>query len=178
MTSSSTILDPAALQRTLQRMAHEIAERHIDGTGVVLIGVQKKGVFVARRLASTLERIWGKPVPLGMLDVTFHRDDLDRTPLPSIQPTEIPGDINNRIVILVDDVLFSGRTTRAALDAIHDYGRPRMIMLAVLIDRGHRQLPIKPDFVGKNVPTSLKQRIELQLSEEGGADQVILTGTP
>ena len=156
-------------------MAHEIAERNVDGAEVVLIGVQKKGVFVARRLGAALERIWGKTVPLGMLDVTFHRDDLDRKMLPEIQPTEIPGDINNRIVILVDDVLFSGRTTRAALDALHDYGRPSSVML---VDRGHRQLPIKPDFVGKNVPTSLKQRIEVQLSEEGETDQVLLTGTP
>ena len=175
---TTTILDSAALQRTLQRMAHEIAERNVDGTEVVLIGVQKKGVFVARRLTAALERIWGKPVPVGKLDVTFHRDDLDRKMLPEIQPTEIPGDINNRTVILVDDVLFSGRTTRAALDALHDYGRPSAVMLAVLVDRGHRQLPIKPDFVGKNVPTSLKQRIEVQLSEEGDTDQVLLSGTP
>ncbi|HTI71593.1 MAG TPA: bifunctional pyr operon transcriptional regulator/uracil phosphoribosyltransferase PyrR [Candidatus Limnocylindria bacterium] len=172
---NSVILDPIALQRTLQRMAHEIAERNVEGPGLVLVGVQKGGVYVARRLATALERILSKPVPLGMLDVTFHRDDLDRISIPTIHPTEIQCDINDRPVVLVDDVFYTGRTTRAALDALHDFGRPSSVMLAVLIDRGHRQLPIKPDFVGKNVPTSVKQRIDVQFAEEGGSDQVVLT---
>jgi pyrimidine operon attenuation protein/uracil phosphoribosyltransferase len=172
----SVILDSNGLERTVQRMAHEIAERNTDPAQVVLVGVQRGGVLVARRLVASLERIWGRTVPLGTLDVTFHRDDLDQKTVPTIHPTVIPGDINDKTVILVDDVFFTGRTTRAALDALHDYGRPRAVQLAVLVDRGHRELPIKPDFVGKNVPTSLSQRIDVQLTEDGGLNRVILEG--
>jgi pyrimidine operon attenuation protein/uracil phosphoribosyltransferase len=141
---------------------------------VVLVGVQRGGVFLADRLASLLKGIWEQEVPSGRLDVGMHRDDLDRQLAPQIHPTMIPVDITGKTVVLVDDVLFSGRTTRAALDALNDFGRPRRIQLAVLVDRGHRELPIRADFVGKNVPTSLGERIDVRLREADGEDAVLL----
>jgi pyrimidine operon attenuation protein/uracil phosphoribosyltransferase len=174
MPHSTVVLDAAAMQRALTRIAHEIAERNEDRAEVVLIGIQRGGVFLAQRLAGTLNSIWNHPVPVGALDVGMHRDDLGHKAAPSMQPTVIPFDITGKTVILVDDVLFSGRTTRAALDALNDFGRPKWIQLAVLVDRGHRELPIKADFVGKNVPTSTRQRIEAHFQEEGGNDEVTL----
>lgn len=171
---TAVLLDAPTLARTLTRIAHEIAERNVPGTDVVLVGIQRGGASLARRLGPLLDRIVGHPVPVGVLDVTMHRDDLDWRSLPELRPTEIPGDISGKTVVLVDDVLFKGRTIRAALDALHHLGRPRRVQLAVLIDRGHRELPIRPDFVGKNVPTSLAQRIKLRLAEDGGDDTVIL----
>ncbi len=171
---SAVILDASTLARTLTRIAHEIAERNVPGTDVVLVGIQRGGASLARRLGPLLDRIVGHPVPVGVLDVTMHRDDLDWRSLPELRLTEIPGDISGKTVVLVDDVIFKGRTIRAALDALHDLGRPRRVQLAVLVDRGHRELPIRPDFVGKNVPTSLAQRIKLRLAEDGGDDTVIL----
>jgi pyrimidine operon attenuation protein/uracil phosphoribosyltransferase len=168
------ILDSAAMHRALTRIAHEIAERNEDSSAVALIGVQRGGVFLAERLAGILQKIWSHPVLVGSLDVGMHRDDLDRHAAPQMYPTVIPFDVAGKTVILVDDVLFSGRTTRAALDALNDFGRPRRIQLAVLIDRGHRELPIKADFVGKNVPTAAMERIEVRFSEEGGEDEVTL----
>ncbi len=174
MSDPILILNGSALQRALTRIAHEIAERNDVSTDVVLVGVQRGGVYLARRLSQALNGIWGHPVPVGSLDVGMHRDDLDRQAAPKIHPTVIPFDITGKTLVLVDDVLFSGRTTRAALDALNDFGRPKRIQLAVLIDRGHRELPIKADFVGKNVPTSLTEQINVRLHEMAGEDVVYL----
>jgi pyrimidine operon attenuation protein/uracil phosphoribosyltransferase len=141
---------------------------------VVLVGVQRGGAHLARRLATLLEAIWKCQVPVGLIDVSMHRDDLDNHAAPEIHPTQIPFDVSGKTVVLVDDVLFSGRTTRAALDALNDFGRPKKVQLAVLIDRGHRELPIKADFVGKNVSTSLSERINVSLREAGGNDTVVV----
>jgi pyrimidine operon attenuation protein / uracil phosphoribosyltransferase len=175
MPPSTVVLNAAALQRALTRIAHEIAERNEYSAEVALVGIQRGGVFLARRLAATLAGIWNHAVPLGELDVSMHRDDLDdHASTIHVLPTVIPFDITGKTVILVDDVLFSGRTTRAALDALNDFGRPKRIQLAVLVDRGHRELPIKADFVGKNVPTASRERINVRFKEEGGADEVTL----
>lgn len=176
----SLLLNPAALSRALTRIAHEIVERNESGGDVVLVGVQTGGVHLARRLAQTLGDLWGQSVPCGTLDVSMHRDDLAHQPAPTVHPTQIPGDITGRTVVLVDDVLFSGRTTRAALDALSDFGRPRRVQLAVLVDRGHRDLPIKADFVGKNIPTRANERINVKLKESDGEDGVWLVknGSP
>ena len=175
MPHSTVILNAAAMRRALTRIAHEIAERNENSAEVALVGIQRGGVFLARRLAATLLTIWNHPVPIGELDVGMHRDDLDQHASNiNMQPTVIPFDITGKTVILVDDVLFSGRTTRAALDALNDFGRPQRIQLAVLVDRGHRELPIKADFVGKNFPTSARERIDVRFAEEGGADEVTL----
>jgi pyrimidine operon attenuation protein/uracil phosphoribosyltransferase len=173
----TVVLDAAAMRRALTRIAHEIAERNEESSQVALIGIQRGGVFLAQRLAATLNSIWNHPVPVGALDVGMHRDDLGQHAAPNMRPTIIPFDITGKTVIVVDDVLFSGRTTRAALDALNDFGRPRRIQLAVLVDRGHRELPIKADFVGKNVPTSTRERIAASFQEEGGPDEVILQKT-
>ncbi len=162
------------MRRALTRIAHEIAERNDESAEVALVGIQRGGVFLAERLAEILQTIWNHPVAVGRLDVGMHRDDLDHHAAPQMHPTVIPFDITGKTVILVDDVLFSGRTTRAALDALNDFGRPKRIQLAVLVDRGHRELPIKADFVGKNVPTAPQERIEVRFREEGGADEVTL----
>jgi pyrimidine operon attenuation protein / uracil phosphoribosyltransferase len=168
------ILNAAAQQRALTRIAHEIAERNESGHPVVLVGIQRGGVVLAQRLSGGLAGIWGHAVPVGSLDVSMHRDDLDRRAAPTVQPTVIPFDVTGKTVVLVDDVLFSGRTIRAAMDALNDFGRPQCIQLAVLIDRGHRELPIKADFVGKNVPTAPSESIQVHLAELDGQDEVIL----
>jgi pyrimidine operon attenuation protein / uracil phosphoribosyltransferase len=174
MSESTVILNADAIQRTLTRIAHEIAERNEVGDGVVLIGIPVGGDLLASRLAKILAGIWNHAVPVGILDVNMHRDDLDRRAAPTIHPTVIPFDVTGKTVVLVDDVLFSGRTTRAAMDALNDFGRPKKIQLAVLIDRGHRELPIKADFVGKNVPTAPDEKIHVRLGEK---DEVILERT-
>jgi pyrimidine operon attenuation protein/uracil phosphoribosyltransferase len=174
MPLATQLLNAPRIQRALTRIAHEILERNEASTELVLIGIQRGGVHLARRLGALLQTITGESVPVGTLDVNMHRDDLDRQPTPTVHPTLIPCDITGKIVILVDDVLFSGRTTRAALDALNDLGRSHRIQLAVLIDRGHRELPIRADFVGKNVPTALRERIEVALREDGGEDVVNL----
>ncbi len=174
MPQKVSLMNAAALQRALNRIAHEIAERNEDGSRVVLVGVQRGGIYLAQRLSKALEKIWGSPAPVGLLDVSMHRDDHGARMTPHVHPTDIPTDITDKTVILVDDVLFSGRTTRAALDALNHLGRPQKIQLAVLVDRGHRELPIKADFVGKNVPTSLDERINVCLAEESGEDSVFL----
>ncbi len=158
----------------MTRIAHEIAERNEDSQAVVLVGIQKGGIPLARRLSRVLAGIWGHPVPTGDLDVSMHRDDLDQRLAPDVQPTVIPFDVTGKTVVLVDDVLFSGRTTRAAMDALNDFGRPKRIQLAVLVDRGHRELPIKADFVGKNFPTSRAETIRVKVDEEAAADEVVL----
>src|SRR5215469_7779640 len=175
MPESTVILDATAIGRALARIAHEIAERNEKSAEVALVGIPAGGDALAQRLAQLLADIWKHSVPVGSLDVSMHRDDLDRRAAPKVHPTVMPFDINGKTVVLVDDVLFSGRTTRAAMDALNDFGRPKKIQLAVLVDRGHRELPIKADFVGKNVPTSLDEKISLMLTEAGAAeDQVIL----
>jgi len=174
MPESILILNAAALLRALTRIAHEIAEQNDSSADVVIIGVQRGGLHVARRLSTLLAGIWGQPVPVGSLDVSMHRDDLHQRLSPDIHPTVIPFDVTGKTVVLVDDVLFSGRTIRSAMDALNDFGRPRRIQLAVLIDRGHRELPIKADFVGKNVPTALSENIRVHFSEVDGEDSVQL----
>ena len=174
MPDSTLILNDAAIQRALTRIAHEIAERNEAGSEVVLVGIQRGGVPLGQRLGKLLTGIWGHAVPTGSLDVSMHRDDLDRRAAPNVQPTVIPFDVTGKTVVLVDDVLFSGRTIRAAMDSLNDFGRPRCIQLAVLIDRGHRELPIKADFVGKNVPTAHTERVRVRLTEMGGADEVVI----
>ena len=168
------LLDAAAFSRALTRIAHEIVERNESGANLVLVGVQTGGVHLARRLSKTLGELWKHPVPTGTLDVNMHRDDLANGLAPTVHPTQMPGDITGKTVVLVDDVLFSGRTTRAALDALNDFGRPRRVQLAVLIDRGHRDLPIKADFVGKDISTRANERVNVRLQETDGEDSVWL----
>jgi pyrimidine operon attenuation protein / uracil phosphoribosyltransferase len=167
-------LEGEAFQRTLQRLAHEIAERNPGVDGLVLAGIQRGGAHMARRLGPMATAALGRRVAVGTLDVTMYRDDLDWRQLPRIEATELPGDLDGRVVVLVDDVIFRGRTIRAALDALHALGRPRAVQLAVMVDRGHRELPIRPDYVGKNLPTSAGQRVVVRFSEDGGRDEVIL----
>ncbi len=175
MPSPTVILHSQAINRALTRIAHEIAERNENGQEVVLIGIQEGGIPLAQRLSKLLAGIWTHSVPVGQLDISMHRDDLDQRMTPQVRPTVIPFDVTGKTVVLVDDVLFSGRTIRAAMDALNDFGRPKRIQLAVLIDRGHRELPIKADFVGKNVPTSPTESVQVRLTELGGAaDEVVL----
>lgn len=174
MPDSTLILTATAMQRALTRIAHEIAERNEAGSDVVLVGIQRGGVPLAKRLDAFLTQIWGHAVPTGVLDVSMHRDDLDQRVAPNVHPTVIPFDVTGKTAVLVDDVLFSGRTVRAAMDALNDFGRPRRIQLAVLVDRGHRELPIKADFVGKNVPTALTESVRVRLVEMGRPDEVVL----
>jgi pyrimidine operon attenuation protein/uracil phosphoribosyltransferase len=174
MPEQVVLLNAQAIHRVLTRIAHEIVERNEASDHVAIIGIQRGGVHLAERLGALLRGIWGHAVPVGRLDVNMHRDDLDQHAAPNLRPTVIPFDLAGKTVVLVDDVLFSGRTTRAALDALNDFGRPRRVQLAVLVDRGHRELPIKADFVGKNVPTGAKERVEVQLKEDGGDDVVHL----
>src|SRR5215470_16259640 len=174
MPEAIVILSSAAINRALVRIGHEIAERNENSQAVVLIGIQRGGVPLAERLGRILAGIWTHPIPTGKLDVSMHRDDLDRRIAPDVQPTVIPFDITGRTVIVVDDVLFKGRTVRAAMDALNDFGRPKLIQLAVLIDRGHRELPIKADFVGKNLPTAPSELVRVMVDEAGRPDQVVL----
>jgi pyrimidine operon attenuation protein / uracil phosphoribosyltransferase len=174
MSEPAVILNGPAIQRVLVRIAHEIAERNETSQEVVVVGIERGGVPLAQRLSGLLAGIWGQPVPTGRLDVSMHRDDLDQRVAPQVQPTVIPFDVTGKTVILADDVLFSGRTVRAAMDALNDFGRPKRIQLAVLIDRGHRELPIKADFVGKNLPTAYSERVHVRLSDQGDGDEVVL----
>lgn len=174
MAENKTLLDANAVQRALSRIAHEIAERNIDPIKVGLIGIQRGGIHLAKRLSGILSEICGELIPYGVIDVSMHRDDIAQRGIVTVQPTEVPFDVEGKTIILVDDVLFNGRTVRAALDATHHLGRPKCIQLAVLVDRGHRELPIKPDFIGKNIPTSQNERIEVSLTETGGHDTVSL----
>jgi len=174
MPDTSVILNDSAIQRALTRIAHEIAERNENSRELVLVGVQTGGVPLAERLRGVLTSIWGHPVPTGQLDVSMHRDDLDQRIAPQVHPTVIPFDVTGKTVVLVDDVLFKGRTTRAAMDALNDFGRPKRIQLAVLIDRGHRELPIKADFVGKNFLTAQGDTLEVNLNDPTREDQAVL----
>src|SRR5580698_4880181 len=173
MPESTLVLNATAVQRALTRIAHEIAERNDAGGEVAVVGIQRGGVILSERLGKLLAGIWSHTVPSGVLDVAMHRDDLDQRFTPKVYPTSVPFDVTGKTVVL-DDVLFRGRTVRAAMDALNDLGRPKRIQLAVLIDRGHRELPIKADFVGKNVPNAALERVEVRFSEEGGEDDVTL----
>jgi pyrimidine operon attenuation protein/uracil phosphoribosyltransferase len=170
-----TVLDARDVARALTRISHEILERN-RGTGdLVLLGIPTRGVHLAHRIAAKMSEVEGIEVPVGSLDVTMYRDDLRMRPARALLPTEIPpGGIDDKVVVLVDDVLYSGRTIRAALDAMNDIGRPRAVRLAVLVDRGHRDLPIRADFVGKNLPTSHTEKVAVRLTEHDGEDSVTL----
>jgi pyrimidine operon attenuation protein / uracil phosphoribosyltransferase len=169
----ATVMDADQIRRSLSRIAHEIAERNRGVDGLVLVGVFSKGDHLARRLAANLAGLEGAPVALGELDTSNHRDDRHLRE-PSHRATSHMPDVDGKVVILVDDVIHHGRTARAAMDALMDFGRPRAIQLAVLIDRGHRELPIRPDYVGKNVPTADSERIEVLVEEEDGIDQAVI----
>jgi pyrimidine operon attenuation protein / uracil phosphoribosyltransferase len=169
----ATVMDADQIRRSLSRIAHEIAERNRGVDGLVLVGVFSKGDHLARRLAANLAGLEGAPVAVGELDTSNHRDDRHLRE-PSHRATSHMPDVDGKVVILVDDVIHHGRTARAAMDALMDFGRPRAIQLAVLIDRGHRELPIRPDYVGKNVPTSDSERIEVLVEEEDGIDQAVI----
>jgi len=174
-TSSKIILGAADLHRVVDRIAHQILEKTSGATGTVLLGIPTRGVPLAHRLAARIHAFEGIDVPVGALDITLYRDDLMRTAVgaqPVIRKTEIPFSIDNKRILLVDDVLYTGRTIRAALDALIEFGRPQMIQLVVLVDRGHRELPIKADYVGKNLPTSLSQSVQVHLTEIDGRDEV------
>jgi pyrimidine operon attenuation protein/uracil phosphoribosyltransferase len=171
------VMDADRIGRTLARIAHEILERNKGVDDLALVGVRRRGVPLARRLARTLREIAGDEIPTGALDITLYRDDLMRTAVaaqPVVRRTEIPFSIDDRKILLVDDVLYTGRTTRAALDALIDFGRPKAIQLIVLVDRGHRELPIKADYVGKNLPTSPEQSVQVRLQEIDDVDEVVL----
>ncbi len=171
------VMDADRVSRTLTRIAHEIVERNRGVEELALVGIRTRGVTLARRLAHRLVEITGESVPTGALDITLYRDDLMRSPVgpqPLIRKTEIPFSIDDRKILLVDDVLYTGRTVRAALDALIDFGRPKAIQLVVLVDRGHRELPIKADYVGKNLPTSLKESVQVRLQEADGVDEVVV----
>ena len=169
------VLDGAGMARAITRIAHEIVERNKGVAEVVLIGLRSRGVELAQRIAARLEEIEGVKVPVGALDITLYRDDFGRAAnQPLLRRTEIPFAIDDKKVVLVDDVLFTGRTTRAALDGLMDLGRPRLVQLAVLVDRGHRELPIRADYVGKNLPTSHQEAVQVLMVEEDGVDKVVI----
>ena len=171
------VMDADRMTRSLTRIAHEIVERNRGVEDLALVGIRERGVPLARRIAAELKHIAGREVATGALDITLYRDDLMRQavgPQPLVRSTDIRFDIDNRTIVLVDDVLYTGRTIRAALDALIDFGRPRAIQLVVLVDRGHRELPIKADYVGKNVPTSRRESIQVRLQEVDGHDEVVI----
>ena len=173
------VMDASRMGRSLTRIAHEIVERNRGVEDLALIGIRARGVPLANRLAAEIKQIAGVDVPTGALDITLYRDDLMLHavgPQPVIRRTEVPFSIDDRLILLVDDVLYTGRTTRAALDALIDFGRPRAIQLVALIDRGHRELPIRADYVGKNIPTSRQQSVQVRLSEIDGRDEVEVEG--
>jgi pyrimidine operon attenuation protein/uracil phosphoribosyltransferase len=179
---SRIVLDSAGIQRAVRRIAHEIVERNRGTDGLGLVGIRSRGDFLARRLQREIASLEGVEVPFGAMDITLYRDDINRgADHPVVQLTEILWEVDDRLVLLVDDVLFTGRTVRAALDSLMDFGRPRAIQLAVLVDRGHRELPIRADYVGKNLPTSRSDLVQVRLAESDGVDEVSIisqqTGT-
>jgi pyrimidine operon attenuation protein/uracil phosphoribosyltransferase len=184
-TSPKTLLDEAAIAKSLSRIAHEIVEGNPELDRVALVGIHTRGVPLAHRLRRLIDEFTGREVALGSLDITFYRDDVQvrageppRHPQPLVRATRLEFPLEGRTLILVDDVLYTGRTIRAAIDALFDYGRPERVQLACLADRGHRELPIRPDYVGKNLPTSRNERIQVQLVEVDEIDQVLLVPTP
>ncbi|MEN6584021.1 MAG: bifunctional pyr operon transcriptional regulator/uracil phosphoribosyltransferase PyrR [Armatimonadota bacterium] len=174
MTSVTRVMDENEIRRALTRIAHEIIERNKGAENLVIIGVQSRGVPMAQRLAALISTIEGVEVPVGSLNVAMYRDDYATRPARTVSASQIPFDVTAKAVVLVDEVLFTGRTTRAALDAIMDLGRPAVIQLAVLIDRGHKELPIRADYVGKNLPTALKEKVDVHWTETKGEDAVMI----
>ena len=173
---SRTVLDGSDITRALTRITHEILERNRGSADLLLLGIPTRGVTLAHRIAKRMSEVEGRTITAGALDVTMYRDDLRLRPARSLEHTDIPDDVDDKIVVLIDDVLFSGRTIRAALDALNDIGRPRAVQLAVLVDRGHRQLPLRADFVGKNLPTSLSEKVQVRLAEIDDAEGVTIVG--
>lgn len=179
MTRKKVVLDAAGIKRALRRIAHEITERNQGLDDLVLVGLRSRGDMLAWRIAGYLKGIEGVAVSVGIMDVTLYRDDLmHKSHWPEVQATDIPFSVEGRNVILVDDVLYTGRSIRAALDGLMDFGRPRTIQLAILVDRGHRELPIRPDYVGKNIPTSRQEEVEVLLEESDGKDVVQIRPIP
>jgi pyrimidine operon attenuation protein / uracil phosphoribosyltransferase len=175
--SEKQVLDEGGIERALARIAHEILERNQGMAHLTLVGIRSRGVFLAERLQKKLFEIEKKEIPIGILDITLYRDDLSEAgPKAELHETNIPFDLKGKTVILVDDVLFTGRTIRAALDGLIDFGRPQAIQLAVLVDRGHRELPIKADYVGKNVPTAFQDKVIIRLKETDGKDEAVISG--
>jgi pyrimidine operon attenuation protein/uracil phosphoribosyltransferase len=168
------LVDADQLRRTVARMAHEILERHADPSQIALVGIHTRGVPLATRLARLIEEFSGIRPDLGSVDIALYRDDVGAGALPVVGETQLPFPVSERSVVLVDDVLYTGRTIRAAIDAVFDYGRPPLLQLAVLVDRGHRELPIRPDFVGRNLPTSATDRVRVHLTETDGSDEIVL----
>jgi pyrimidine operon attenuation protein/uracil phosphoribosyltransferase len=176
LASGRGVLEANDIRRALTRIAHEIIERNKGARDIVLFGVPTRGVPLARRLAARIAEVEGFEIPVGSLDITMYRDDLRLRPARSLEHTDLPArGVDGAVVVLVDDVLFSGRTIRAALDALADLGRPRLVQLAVLVDRGHRELPIRADYVGKNLPTSLAENVHVHIAEVDGVDAVVLS---
>jgi pyrimidine operon attenuation protein/uracil phosphoribosyltransferase len=176
--SETIVLEHDDLRRTLRRIAHEIAEKNPGPGGLAIVGIHTRGAILARRLHALLEELTGSELPGGDLDISFYRDDVGaHSPAsqPVVHASHIDFDVSDRTVVLVDDVLFTGRTVRAAIDALFDYGRPRRVQLAVLCDRGHRELPIRPDYVGKNLPTAREERVNVSLEESDGVDRVTIS---
>ncbi|MDD4953812.1 MAG: bifunctional pyr operon transcriptional regulator/uracil phosphoribosyltransferase PyrR [Candidatus Omnitrophica bacterium] len=175
MKDKAKILDKEAISRALMRIAHEIVEKNKGVESLCLVGIRNRGVYLAKRLAESIKHIENEEVAVGALDITLYRDDLTLVSAqPVVHKTEIDFDIDNKNLVLVDDVLYTGRTVRAALDALVDFGRPRSIQLAVLIDRGHRELPVRADFVGKNIPTAQKETVEVRIEEVDGKEEVVI----
>lgn len=171
----TVLMDAEAIRRSLTRIAHEIIEKNKGVDHVILVGIRTRGLPLAKRIAAEIETIEGKKIPVGVLDITLYRDDLSTLSYqPIVHPTQLPVDIQDKTIVLIDDVLYTGRTIRAALDALIDMGRPKTIQLAVLVDRGHRELPIRADYVGKNVPTAAKEVVSVQLEDTDQAEQVVI----
>ena len=175
---SRLVMDQVAIQRALVRIAHEILERNKGTADLALVGIRSRGIHIAKRIQRAIAEIEGSAnIPFGVVDITLYRDDLDRgLQNPVVQGTDIPFPVGGKRILLVDDVLFTGRTIRAAMDALVDFGRPQSIQLAVLVDRGHRELPIRADYVGKNLPTSRREQVQVRLAEADGVDEVVIEG--
>ena len=169
------IQNPVQIERALTRISHEILERNGGVANLVLVGMHSRGVPLAHRISSAIERFEGVKVPVGKLDIGMYRDDISEKGSPVMKPTDIPSDINDKTVVIIDDVLYTGRSIRAAMDAISDFGRPSQMQLGVLVDRGHRELPIRADYVGKNVPTSREEEVQVRLQEIDGEDAIVIT---
>ena len=178
MSSEKTVLDREDVRRTLVRIAHEIVEK-TGGEGVAVVGIHRRGAVLAARLRDLVAQLVGEPVPLGDVDISFYRDDVSLRPShPVVHASHIDFPVEDSTIVLVDDVLYTGRTVRAAIDALFDYGRPSRVQLAVLADRGHRELPIRPDYVGKNLPTSSSERVNVRVEEVDGVDEVVISDVP
>jgi len=178
VSSEKTVLDREDVRRTLVRIAHEIVEK-TGGEGVAVVGIHRRGAVLAARLRDLVAQLVGEPVPLGDVDISFYRDDVSLRPShPVVHASHIDFPVEDSTIVLVDDVLYTGRTVRAAIDALFDYGRPSRVQLAVLADRGHRELPIRPDYVGKNLPTSSSERVNVRVEEVDGVDEVVISDVP